>query len=220
MDDDSGNILFDYLESRDKRTFCELCQGLTVAKLRPPNFYRHAENRAALQSSAKNCRLCDIIDRAIWREGVGTDYGPQLHFEGAVDASYFFSEQEKAERDSCPLKLALVPDNWRDNPRSKPSNKAPGFAYIGVWLKSKYIMTGLHLAVEEGDPLGRLGCAADDFHVSGRTIVSQEAPNDALFDVVRGWMDNCQKRHKVCAPEPETRSHCSPIGSSMSLRMA
>ncbi|KAH8780156.1 heterokaryon incompatibility protein-domain-containing protein, partial [Diaporthe sp. PMI_573] len=62
--------------------------------------------------------------------------------------------------------------------------------------------TDLHLVVEEGDSLGRHGCAADDFHVSGRTIISHDVPSDSLFDVVRAWMDNCHKRHKVCAPTP------------------
>lgn len=90
--------------------------------------------------------------------------------------------------------------SWRGESGSKPSKEAPGFAYIGVWLKSKCYMTDLHLVVEEGDPLGRLGCAADEFYISGRTIVSEEVPNDALFDVVRSWMENCHKRHKVCAP--------------------
>lgn len=187
------------LESRDKTTLCELCRGLTVAKLHPPNFYRHAENRAALQSSAENCRLCAIIDREIWRQGIGKEHGPQLQFEGAVDTGWFVSEQEKAERDSCAVKLALVPDNWAGGPPYKAQKKAPGYAHIGVWLKSKWNVTDLHLVVEEGDPLGRRGCAADDFHILGRTIVSQDVPDDALFDVVRSWMDKCDKEHKVCA---------------------
>lgn len=202
MAQDSSNVWLECLESRDKTTLCELCRALTIAKLRPPNFYRHAENRAALQSSAENCRLCAIIERAIWRENFGKEHGPQLHFEGAVDTGWFFQEHEKAERDSCAVKLALVPDNWAGESGKKAPEKSPGFAYIGVWLKSKYYVTDLHLVVEEGDPLGRHGCALDNFHVSGRTIVSRDAPNDALFDVVRAWMDNCHKRHKVCAPTP------------------
>lgn len=194
-------ILKECLESREKTTLCELCRGLTIAKLRPPNFYRHAENRAALQSSAENCRLCALIERQIRGES-GREWGPQLHFEGAVDTGWFFSEQEKAERDSCAVKLALVREDWADESESKPSKKAPGFAYIGVWLKSKYCLTDLHLVVEEGNPLGRRGGAAHDFHVSGRTIVSQDVPNEALFDVVRAWIHNCDTRHKVCAPSP------------------
>lgn len=202
MAQDSSNVWLECLESLDKRTFCEVCQGLTVAKLRPPNFYRHAENRAALQSSSMTCRLCAIIERAIWREGYryGAEHGPQLQFEGAVDNGWFCSDKEMAERDSCAVKLGLVPDNWRDEPESKPPKEAPGFAYIGVWLRSKHYVTDLHLVVEEGDPLGRLGCAADEFYISGRTIVSEEVPSDALFDVVRSWMEICHKRHEVCAP--------------------
>lgn len=199
MAQDMRTVWFECLESRDKTTLCELCRGLTIAKLRPPNFYRHAENRAALQSSAGNCRLCAIIERAIWRDGFGKEWGPQLQFEGAVDTGWFASEQEKAESDSCAVKLALVPENWAEESENKTPKKTPSFAYIGVWLKSKYIVTDLHLVVEEGDPLGRHSRAADDFRVSGRTITSQDVPNDALFDVVRAWMENCQKRHKVCA---------------------
>lgn len=202
MAQDIRTVWLECLESRDKTTLCELCRGLTIAKLRPPNFYRHAENRAALQSSSENCRLCAIIERAIWREGFGKEFGPQLQFEGAVDTGWFFSEQEKAERDSCSVKLALVPEDWTEQSGDKSPKEAPSFAYIGVWLKSKYHVTDLHLVVEEGDPLGRHSRAADDFRVSGRTIISQDVPNDALFDVVRAWMGNCHKRHKVCAPTP------------------
>lgn len=203
MAQDTSNVWLECLESRDKTTLCELCRGVTIAKLRPPNFYRHAENRAALQSSAENCRLCAIIERAIWREGYGKEHGPQLQFEGAVDTGWFFSEQEKAERDSCAVKLALVPEDWAEQSENKAPKEGPSFAYIGVWLKSKYYVTDLHLVVEEGDPLGRHGCAADDFRVSGRTVATQDVPSDALFDVVRAWMDNCHKRHQVCAPTPE-----------------
>lgn len=203
MAQDSSDVWLECLESHDKTTLCKLCRGLTIAKLRPPNFYRHAENRAALQSSAEHCRLCAIIERAIWREGFGKEHGPQLQFEGAVDTGWFFKEHEKAERDSCAVKLALVPDDWAEESGNKSSKEESGFAYIGVWLKSKYYVTDLHLVVEEGDPLGRHGSAANDFHISGRTIVSQDVPNDALFDVVRAWMDNCHKRHKICAPTPE-----------------
>lgn len=195
------DIWSECLESREKTTLCELCQGLTIAKLRPPNFYRHAENRAALQSSAENCRLCALIEREIWG-GFGREYGPQLHFDGAVDNGWFSSEQEKAERDSCAVKLALAREDWHDESENKTGKEIPGFAYIGVWLKSKYSVTDLHLVVEEGDPLGRRGCATHDFRVSGRTIVSQDVPSDALFDVVRAWMGNCHKRHKICAPAP------------------
>lgn len=210
MAQDSSNIWLGCLESRDKTSLCELCQGLTIAKLRPPNFYRHAENRAALQSSAEHCRLCAIIERAIWRDGCGKEHGPQLQFEGAIDNGWFFSEEERAERDSCAVKLALVPDDWAEESENKASKKVSGFAYIGVWLKSKYMAADLHLVVEEGDPLGRQGCATEDFYVSGRTIVSQDVPQSALFDVVRAWMYNCRKRHKVCASVPWDESPLLP----------
>ncbi|KAI3391803.1 hypothetical protein diail_6793 [Diaporthe ilicicola] len=200
MEQEPSNAWSECLKSHDKTTLCELCRGLTIAKLRPPNFYRHAENRAALQSSAENCRLCAIIERELWRESCGHGHGPQLQFEGAVDRGWFFEAQERAERDSWAVNLALVPDDWAEEPNNKAAKQAAGFAYIGIWMKSKYYMTDLHLVVEEGDPLGRHGCAADDFRVSGRTITSQDVPNDALFDVVRVWMDKCHKRHKVCAP--------------------
>ncbi|POS80235.1 hypothetical protein DHEL01_v201360 [Diaporthe helianthi] len=200
MAQDSSKIWSECLESREKTSLCELCQGLRIAKLRPPNFYRHAENRAALQSSAKNCRLCAIIERAIWRDGGGKDHGPQLHFDGAVDIG---EERADSERDSWAVKLALVPDDWaEEEPENRASKPASGFAYVAVWLKTKHMATDLHLVVEEGDPLGRHGCAAEGFHVSGRTIASQDVPHDALFDVVRSWMHNCSKRHKLCAPGP------------------
>ncbi|KAL1854335.1 hypothetical protein Daus18300_011521 [Diaporthe australafricana] len=202
MEEEQSPVWLKCLESRDKTTLCELCRGLTIAELRRPNFYRHAENRAALQSSAEICRLCAILERAIWRDNFGKEHGPQLQFEGAVDTGWFFEEKARAERDSCAVKLALVPDDWTEESDSKIPKKAPGFAYIGVWLKSKYYVTDLHLVVEEGDPLGRRSSAADDFYISGRTITSQDVPNDALFDVVRAWMHKCHKRHKVCAPTP------------------
>jgi hypothetical protein len=205
MAQDSSNpdVWLECLKSHDRIILCELCQGLTIAKLRRPNFYRHAENRAALQSSAETCRLCAIIERTIWREGAGRTYGPQLQFEGAVNNGWFFDEQERAVRDSCAIKLALVPGEWREeDSEKKTSNKTSGFAYIGVWMKSKYLTTDLHLVVEEGDPLGRPGDAADDFHISGRTIASQDGPSDALFDVVHTWMDKCRKRHKICTLSP------------------
>ncbi|KAG8161309.1 hypothetical protein KVR01_009573 [Diaporthe batatas] len=210
MMQDSSSIWLQRLESHDKTSLCELCQGLTIAKLRPPNFYRHAENRAALQSSAEHCRLCAIIERAIWRDGCGREHGPQLQFEGATDKGWFFSAQETAERDSQAVKLSLVPDDWAEGSENKASKKVSGFAYVGVWLKSKYMATDLHLVVEEGDPLGRHGCAAEDFHVSGRVIASQNVPQNALFDVVRAWMDSCGKRHKVCAPAPSDDSPLLP----------
>lgn len=158
-----------------------------------------------------NCRLCAIIERAIWRDGCGREHGPQLRFDGAVDKGWFFSEEERAERDSCAVKLALVREDWaEEESESKAPKEASGFAYVGVWLRSKYVAADLHLVVEEGDLLGRHGAAAENFHVSGRTIASQDVPHEALFDVVRAWMRNCHKRHKVCAPAPWDESPLLP----------
>lgn len=210
------------LEARDDRTtLCRLCQGLTISSLRAPDGHVHAPSRAALLASAATCRLCALIEREIfWARGDGS--GPEMQFEGAVDrgfstcgASGEAEEDEAARVDACAVRLAIVPDGWDKTPAQKattttttPGNDArsAGFASIGIWLKSKHMLTDLHVVVEEGDPLGAPmsgpgGSGEGGCHVVGRTIVSPEVPHDALFDVVRGWLDTCTGSHSKCSAD-------------------
>jgi hypothetical protein len=58
--------------------YCELCNGLAVWKLFPPNIYRHAETIAALEDSSHSCSLCMMLHRCIVSAGEDySEYNPQ-----------------------------------------------------------------------------------------------------------------------------------------------
>jgi hypothetical protein len=58
--------------------YCDLCNGLTIWKLFPPNIYRHAETLAALEDSSHSCSLCMMLHRCIASAGEEhSEYNPQ-----------------------------------------------------------------------------------------------------------------------------------------------
>jgi hypothetical protein len=48
-------------------SFCDLCSGLTIEKLYPPNVYYHAKTPTALKQSGQSCRLCAFMHWCIIR---------------------------------------------------------------------------------------------------------------------------------------------------------
>jgi hypothetical protein len=120
--------------------FCDLCNGLTIAKLYPPNVYHHGESLTVLEQSGKTCRLCMLIYWSIsvvrWREK-----RPQLHFEGATEDE--ISYRDEAHR-RCSVKLQILPGE-RDR-----TGKANEIRHVGIWTRSKYMVAELSLLVEEG----------------------------------------------------------------------
>ena len=119
---------------------CHLCSGLTFSNLYPPNLYRHADDLAALEASAAGCRLCRMLHGCINDDN---QLSPQqeLHFEGATD--YWFGSLEALKATS--VKLQIVPGALRGwHPEMK------GSSYVGIWIKSKWMVACMVLSVEEG----------------------------------------------------------------------
>ena len=131
-------------------SLCELCNGLSITKLYPPNIYYHANNMAALEASAKDCRICKMI---YWCIQQGKEFSrdggkPKLDFDGASDKEPSYGVTESYDiyeaRNNCSVKLQIILGH-----RHCPEPKY-GFSHIGIWMMSKWMLTDLTLSVEEG----------------------------------------------------------------------
>lgn len=121
--------------------FCDLCIGMTVDKLYPPHIYHHGENLAIVEQSAKTCQLCKLIHWCMWRDSERESV-PMLHFEGADEEMVPYAQNE--ERNKCSIKLQIIAGT------QDRFGKQGGFKHIGIWMKSKYMISDLRLVVEEG----------------------------------------------------------------------
>jgi hypothetical protein len=121
--------------------FCDLCTGMSVETLYPPNIYYHGENLAAVQESAKNCQLCKFIHWCMWRDSEHESV-PELYFEGADNEMVPYAQNE--ERNKCSIKLQIVAGTQGSD------GKQGGFMHIGIWMMSKYMISDMTLVVEEG----------------------------------------------------------------------
>jgi hypothetical protein len=115
--------------------FCDLCNGLTIANLSAPNFYRHGENLAAVEQSAKTCQLCKLIHWCLWLNSE-CDGSPELHFEGALEEQTAYGDNEARNQCSIKLQIVVVENNQ--------------MKHIGIWMLSKFMISDITLAVEEG----------------------------------------------------------------------
>ena len=123
-------------------SLCYLCSGLTFSNLYPPNFYRHADDLAALEASAAGCRLCRMLRGSINYPN-NNSLQPQLYLGGATDQCVTFLEGSKVFKAS--VKLQIIPG------RLYPSHpKMKGASYVGIWTKWKRAATCMILSVEEG----------------------------------------------------------------------
>lgn len=120
---------------------CDLCSNLTIERLYPPNIYHHGENLAAVEESGKTCQLCNLISLCIWRN-VEQEGRPQLHFEGAALEAVSVDHIE--ERNRCCIKLQILPE------LSHTEQGQLGIKYIGIWMKSRYMVSDITLSVQEG----------------------------------------------------------------------
>ncbi|KAJ4420960.1 hypothetical protein N0V82_004002 [Gnomoniopsis sp. IMI 355080] len=99
---------------------------------------------------------------------------------------------------SSTIKLAFVPRYDREGLSPELALPATsGFTEIGIWRYSEYRVSEFHVAVEEGDALGTPGDNSSEEHANvffpGRTIVSNQTPSEALFDIVRDWLKTCEQ---------------------------
>ena len=122
-------------------SLCYLCSGLTFSNLYPPNFYRHADDLAALEASAAGCRLCRMLHGCINHDNQFAPAQQELHFEGAY---HFWSVLPEA-RKAASVKLQIIPGKmYEDHPEMK------GSSYVGIWIESLWTVACMILSVEEG----------------------------------------------------------------------
>ena len=123
-------------------SLCYLCSGLTFSNLYPPNFYRHADDLAALEASATGCRLCRML-RGVLNYPNDNSLNPQLYFGDATDQ--FVTSPEGSKGFKASVKLQIIPGRWlRWHPKMK------GASYVGIWTKWKRAVACMILSVEEG----------------------------------------------------------------------
>lgn len=121
-------------------SLCYLCSGLSFSNLYPPNFYRHADDLAALEASVTDCRLCRMLYGCI-NEPNENSMQPELHFEGATEVCVSSHE----DREGSSVKLQIVPGSLY--PWQPAIN---GASYVGIWMKSRWMVACMMLSVEEG----------------------------------------------------------------------
>ena len=121
---------------------------MSIAELYPPNIYYHAESLVALERSGHSCQLCKLMHWSISRANEPDD-SPELDIAGAP--SELVSYEEDEERGRCSVKLQI-------KTRALEGGVGREFEYIdtneirevGIWMRSKHMITTIGLVVEEG----------------------------------------------------------------------
>ncbi|KAH6881575.1 heterokaryon incompatibility protein-domain-containing protein [Alternaria rosae] len=115
---------------------------------------------------------------------------PELHFEGATEVCTTSHE----DREGSSVKLQIVPGSMY--PWQPEMN---GASYVGIWIKSKWMVAGMALSVEEGDELGSepILPGKEYSFISGRVQLN-DLPSQAYFDVIKRWLANCEANHRMC----------------------
>lgn len=152
-------------------SYCNLCNSLTIAKLFPPNIFYHAKNLAALERSSQTCSLCTMLYRCVVAaEGHRSEYNPQPISEqteapllkGTIDDQLACDESgtcdddraceessrcdERRTSDNFSIKLQII----EETPRRSSSTNLDGFTHIGIWIRSRRMLSSLTLVVQEG----------------------------------------------------------------------
>lgn len=201
------------LTVRPGSNLCALCLGLTVTKLVSPQYYRHAENRHALQASSATCELCALINYRL-DHGVGRVSNASAGtWSGASTSGHLGDTAPGCNEDNEPsnaFKLAFVPGNIQQS-LGRESTLYRKFALtdIGIWRYSTHRVSDIHIAVEEGDVLGSPDpnlIHQQNIFLPERTIVSKGVPSKALFDVLRNWLKTCEQSERHMASRCTTRS--------------
>jgi hypothetical protein len=160
--------------------YCDLCTGLTIWKLFPPNVYRHAETLAALEDSSQSCSLCMMLHRCIASAGEDySEYNPQpimkqssppllvcttshqQHHEATKDGEVYDEDEphkmdrtciESSDQDQASTedKFSIKLQIIEETPRCNSTTNLNGFMHIGVWTQPKRMLTSLTLMVQEG----------------------------------------------------------------------
>ena len=142
---------------------CELCRGLTIAKLFPPNIYYHANSLAALEISGQSCSICQMMHWCIQHFG-GTNE-VVLDLDGASKAPHY----DLRDWPEATLKLQVILGTKADT--GLTNSETPDtlgkrvdhkedkcIDQIGIWLHSKIARCRIRLAVEEGIAITSLLC--------------------------------------------------------------
>lgn len=197
--------------ARPSPNLCDLCQGLTITQLVPPQYYRHAGSRRALQASSATCELCALIKYRL-DHGVGRHSSISVSTRQGASALRRLEGTAPSDLEDDPssvIKLAFVPRYFQEILDQKFT--LPGkfvITDIGIWRYSGHLVSDINIAVEEGDVLGIPDSNLlhqRNFFFSGRTIVSDGVPRDGLFDVVRKWLKTCEQSEKHSASRCTTQ---------------
>lgn len=156
-------------------SYCNLCENLTVARLFPPNIYHHAENISVLIESGTECQLCAMLLRAVIAAQKIDDPEYSTIFRGLpendpllVRASDEMSDCENEKKDN---RWNMGPEDTADDhsgvklqileetQRRYSTINLDGFTHIGIWTRSRRILSSLTLMVQEGES----GCFATIF---------------------------------------------------------
>ncbi|KAH6616856.1 heterokaryon incompatibility protein-domain-containing protein [Boeremia exigua] len=205
--------------------YCDLCNGLTIEGLFPPNIYHHAKTLAALEESGKTCELCKLLYRCIRPAGdYRTEYHPRFlssskapRLVGWTDDMLLSYDLEACSDTGASDGASQLPTNacsvasnvvsiklqiLEESEIQKKESFLPsldGFTHIGIWTESPHMLTSLTLFVHEGDELGYRASLEEGQHrfISGRVLTSHH-PSKAYFDVARRWFNHCVSRHTEC----------------------
>lgn len=197
---------------RPSPNLCDLCQGLTISQLVPPQYYRHAESRPALQASLATCDLCALISYRLYH-GVGRHASVSERTHQEISTPGHLCETalggDEGAEPSSTLKMAFVPRYDKKYLGLEPDLPTSfAFTSIGIWRYSNHRVSDIHIAVEEGDILGSLdpdSIRQRNIFFPGRTIVSDGVPSEGLFDVVRNWLNECEQSEKHLAARCTTQ---------------
>jgi hypothetical protein len=120
-------------------SLCQLCEGLTLQKLYPPNVYIHAASVEALEESGKDCKMCALLSGSI-SQGFGSVpiiYSRQL--QGVTNGKLLAQSS---------IKLQVLIES-SEKSRYLPDG-ADGLNSIGIWVEPTTILSVVSMNVEEG----------------------------------------------------------------------
>ena len=127
---------------------CELCRGLTIEKLYPPNIYYHAACLATLERSGDDCRICAFMYWCLTRTDEASCFREESFFTTATRPRLAGYLPIDSHTSVAQLKLQIVAEPARKAYSSR--NNDDGFTHIGMWWEPGSMVTDMTLVVEEG----------------------------------------------------------------------
>ncbi|KAH7317398.1 heterokaryon incompatibility protein-domain-containing protein [Rhexocercosporidium sp. MPI-PUGE-AT-0058] len=167
--------IYDWFKPRIDDGLCEMCHGINIERLAAFGGYKHATDRETLRGSAKNCRMCKLIEKQASYAKIYQAYG-QIY-------------------------LLIIPPptvgQWTTVVRSATKSGVHlGALHLGAVYGdiATIKFNDILFFTQEGDP------AVDYGVLNMRVLSSTTSPRS--FEVAKQWLEECTVKHKCLDVAP------------------